>query len=130
MSVDDVIDAVVSYVEATPGLANNTYFLYSSDHGFQLGEFNILIDKRQHYDHDTRIHNLVRGPGIAPGSTFGALGTNVDQAPTWLGLAGLSKPPGMDGRSYAPLLIDADDPAVPAQTRAHVRALIHGGGEE
>lgn len=46
MSVDDVIEATVKLVEAE-GLADNTYFLYSSDHGFQLGEFNILIDKRQ-----------------------------------------------------------------------------------
>ena len=47
-----------------------------------------------------RIHNLVRGPGVAPGSTFAYLGTNVDQAPAWLGLAGLPTPARMDGRSY------------------------------
>ena len=29
------------------GVADNTYFFYSSDHGFQLGEFNIPMDKRQ-----------------------------------------------------------------------------------
>ncbi len=52
------------------------------------------------YDHDVRIHNLVRGPGVAPGSTFAYLGTNVDQAPAWLGLAGLPTPARMDGRSY------------------------------
>ena len=46
MSVDDVIEAVMGEVEAA-GVMNNTYFFYSSDHGFQLGEFNILIDKRQ-----------------------------------------------------------------------------------
>ena len=33
------------------------------DHGFQLGEFNILMDKRHVYDWDTRIHLLARGPG-------------------------------------------------------------------
>ena len=82
--------------------------------GFQLGEFNILIDKRHVYDHDTRIHNLVRGPGIAPGSTFGWPGTNVDQAPTWLGLAGVDRPDRMDGRSYAPLLIDAAADGLPS----------------
>ena len=106
---------------------DRTYFLYSSDHGFQLGEFNILIDKRQPYDHDVRIHNLIRGPGIAPGSTFAFPGTNVDQAPTWLGLAGLDAPADFDGRSYAPLLIDPDAPGVPAQTLRHVRALAPAG---
>ena len=127
MSVDDLIEAVVTFVEANATLAANTYFIYSSDHGFQLGEFNLLIDKRQVYDHDTRIHNLIRGPGIAPGSTYAWLGTNVDQAPTWLGLAGVPKPAIMDGRSYAPLLIDADDASVPARTRAHLKALAPAG---
>jgi N-acetylglucosamine-6-sulfatase len=51
MSVDDLIEEVVSFVESREALANNTYFLFSSDHGFQLGEFNILIDKRQVYVH-------------------------------------------------------------------------------
>merc|ERR1712190_382712 len=128
MSVDDVIDQVVQLVEDL-GLANNTYIMYSSDHGFQLGEFNILIDKRHMYDHDIRIHMLVRGPGIKAGSTFPYLGTNVDVAPTWLGLAGLAKPAGMDGRSFAPLLIDESDPAVPEQTRRHVRSLAPNGKE-
>ena len=38
-----------------------SYFMYSSDHGFQLGELNIAMDKRHVYDWDTRIHLLVRG---------------------------------------------------------------------
>ena len=33
----------------------------------------------------------------------------------------------MDGRSYAPLLIDAGDASVPAQTRAHCKALAPDG---
>lgn len=115
MSVDDLIESVVTFIEQQ-GLADNTYFMYSSDHGFQLGEFNLLIDKRQSYDHDIRIHLLARGPGIAAGSTFAYPGTQVDLATTWLGLAGLAKPVGMDGRSIAPLIIDPTAPGVPAQT--------------
>jgi N-acetylglucosamine-6-sulfatase len=83
--------------------------------------------QRQVYDHDVRIHNLLRGPGVAAGTTFAYLGTNVDQAPTWLGLAGLPTPATMDGRSYAPLLISADDYSVPAQTRKHIKAAAPQG---
>lgn len=126
MSVDDVIDEVVQLVEDL-GVADNTYFMYSSDHGFQLGEFNILIDKRQMYDHDIRIHLLARGPGIKAGSTFKFPGTNVDIASTWLGMAGLDRPESMDGRSIMPLLIDGHDETVPAQTRAHVMRLAPKG---
>ena len=32
------------------------YFMYSSDHGFQLGEMNLAMDKRNVYDFDVRIH--------------------------------------------------------------------------
>jgi len=127
MSVDDVINDVVNFIE-TENLADNTYSMYSSDHGFQLGEFNLLIDKRQMYDHDTRIHLLVRGPGIAPGSTFDFLGTQVDNAPTWLGLAGVKTPAGMDGKSFAPLLVNpsvGDD--IPTQTKAHIADVAPRG---
>ena len=127
MSVDDVIDEVVGEVHAA-GVAEHTYFFFSSDHGFQLGEFNLLIDKRQMYDHDIRIHLLVRGPGIAPNTTFDFFGTNVDLAPTWLGLAGIAKPAGMDGRSIAPLLVDPEDPSVPGATAAHVRQMLAPAG--
>ena len=74
MSVDDVIAAVIAEVE-TAGQLDNTYFFYSSDHGFQLGQFNIPMDKRHVYEWDTKIHLLARGPGIRPGSTFAAPGT-------------------------------------------------------
>ena len=70
---------------------------------------------------------LFRGPGIAPGSTFDFLGTNVDVAVTWLGLAGLDRAETMDGRSIVPLLISANDTAVPAPTRAHIAKLAPAG---
>ena len=95
--------------------------------GFQLGEFNILIDKRQMYDHDIRIHLLARGPGIAPGSTFPYPGTQVDMAPTWLSLVGLPKPAHMDGKSITPLLIDATVAGVPTQTVAGINQLAPQG---
>lgn len=102
----------------------------------------------QVYEYNIRIHMLVRGPGIAPNSTFDFLATNVDVrpvpfrlgrgpppcshplllctqvAPTFLGLAGLPKPPGMDGKSVLPLLLNKEDPRVPPATRAH----LHGTG--
>lgn len=104
MSVDDVIAAVIGVCEELK-IADSTYFFYSSDHGFQLGQFNIPMDKRHVYEWDTKIHLLGRGPGIAPGSYLTQPATQVDMAPTWLGLAGLAKPAQMDGKSLVPLFI-------------------------
>ena len=78
---------------------------------------------------DTKIHLLARGPGIPPGSTFSAPGTQVDLAPTFLGLAGLAKPAVMDGKSIVPLLVDgADRPGgALAATRQHIAAVAGAG---
>ena len=69
----------------------------------------------------------MQGPGIKPGTTFDYLGTNVDVAATWIGLAGLPKPATFDGRSIAPLLINASDPTVPEATRSHLEDVAPGG---
>ena len=103
MSVDDVIAAVVRQCEKL-GVLDNTYFFYTSDHGFQLGQFNIIMDKRHVYDWDTRIHLLARGPGIGKGISWPEPATQVDLAPTFLDIAGLRKSQNMDGHSLMPLL--------------------------
>jgi N-acetylglucosamine-6-sulfatase len=120
MSVDDVIADTIAACEGL-GIMDHTYFFYTSDHGFQLGQFNIIMDKRHVYDWDTRIHLLSRGPGIVAGSTFAFPATQVDLAPTFLALAKLDIPDFFDGRSMVPLLVTgaaadaaADDAAVDA----------------
>jgi len=122
MSVDDLISDVIATVDDL-GLSDSTYFFFSSDHGFQLGQFNIPMDKRHVYEWDTKIHLLARGPGIKPGSSFSQPGTQVDIAPTLLGLAGVEVPENMDGRSVAPFLVDAQDTALLDCTRSHLAAL-------
>lgn len=121
MSVDDLIADVIGLCEEL-GVADNTYFFYSSDHGFQLGELNILMDKRHVYDWDTRIHLLARGPGIRPGTTWSQPATQVDMAATWLGLAGITPPSTFDGKSIAPLIISRDA-NVSASVRGHLDAM-------
>jgi hypothetical protein len=70
-------------------------------------------------DFDTRIHLLVKGPGIAPGSVHDFIASNVDLTPTFLSLAGLELAPGMDGRSILPLLLaPAAEPAAAAAAAA------------
>lgn len=98
MSVDDLIAGV--HEKCNP---NSTYFIYTSDHGFQLGQFNMLMDKRHVYDWDTRVHLIVKGPNIRPKLEL-RLATNVDLAPTILELARVSQRSDFDGRSLAPLL--------------------------
>ena len=69
---------------------------------------------------DTRVHLLARGPHIAPGSSFAYAATFVDLAPTFLAIAGVPKPPSMDGKSLLPLLQESSEPT--AAAAAAVRA--------
>lgn len=86
LSVDDAVAAVV---EACWYELESTFLIFTSDHGFTLGEFNMLMDKRHVYDFDTRVPFLVRGPGISAGSVLNAMATLVDLAPTILEMAGV-----------------------------------------
>ena len=63
--------------------------------------------KMQAYDHSLRIPMLFAGPGIRRNSQLDWLGTQVDVAPTILGLAGIPTPADVDGRSIVPLLVSA-----------------------
>lgn len=52
-----------------------------------------------------RVPLIVRGPGVAEGSTVHEMVLNNDFAPTFAGLAGASTPSFVDGRSFMPLLM-------------------------
>ena len=47
------------------GELENTYVVFTSDHGYHMGTFALTIDKRMPYETDIRIPMMVRGPGIS-----------------------------------------------------------------
>ena len=105
LSVDDLVDAVFELLERR-GVAEETYVLFSSDHGYKQGQWRVGTSKQHPYETDIRVPLLVSGPGIAPGTTYPQISGNVDVLPTILDLAGLASsiPEDVDGRSVAPFL--------------------------
>jgi N-acetylglucosamine-6-sulfatase len=77
LSVDDLVEKLVGTLEAL-GELSNTWIFYTSDHGYHLGQYGLLKDKRMLYDFDVRVPCYVRGPGVPAGSTVGAIFTNID----------------------------------------------------
>jgi arylsulfatase A-like enzyme len=100
--VDDGVGTVLDYLDSS-GLAKNTIVIYSADNGWYLGDLG-LYDKRFMYEPGLNVPLLVRGPGIKAGQVPTQFVSNLDLAPTFLELAGLSIPDSMQGRSLVPLL--------------------------
>ena len=67
LSIDDLVAGLHQAVEDA-GIMDHTYFLYSSDHGYHLGQFRIPIEKMLPYETDIRIPLFIKGPGIAAGT--------------------------------------------------------------
>jgi iduronate 2-sulfatase len=104
--------AAVSYMDAQLGrvlvkldelkLTENTIVVLWGDHGWHLGDHGMWC-KHTNYEQATRIPLLIAAPGIAPARTSGLVET-VDIYPTLSELAGLPKPSGLDGVSFANVL--------------------------
>ena len=95
----------------TTGQLENTYIVYSSDHGYHLGEFSMLYDKRMLYETDIRVPLLVRGRH-GSGQNITLPVNHIDIPPT-ICLAG-DRANIMDGRSWAPLVSSGDRAAAAA----------------
>src|SRR5262249_26850461 len=90
---------------------DNTYLFFTSDNGFHLGQHRLRPGKQTAYEEDVHVPLLVRGPGIPAGRMVDQLTGEVDLAPTWAELAGVSVPDSVDGRSLVPLLRGGAPPA-------------------
>jgi arylsulfatase A-like enzyme len=96
---DDNIGRLLNYLDQA-GLADNTIVVYTSDHGFFLGEHG-WFDKRFMYDPSLRMPFIIRYPKeIQAGSTIDDIMLNIDFAPTFLDYAGVQAPRAMQGRSF------------------------------
>ena len=87
------------------GLADNTVIIFTSDHGFYLGERG-LAGKWFAHEESIRIPLIIHDPRgrKTPPRALTELALNIDLAPTILSYAGLPAPGVMQGRSLTPLL--------------------------
>jgi len=101
-NIDIQIGRVLGKIEAL-GELENTYVIYTSDHGIAVGRHG-LVGKQNLYEHTWRVPFLVRGPGIKAGSESSGYLYLMDILPTMCDLAGIKIPSSVDGISFRPVL--------------------------
>jgi arylsulfatase A-like enzyme len=103
LAVDKMIGELQAAVAAI-GALDRTYFVFSSDNGYHMGEHRLMPGKMTAYDTDIRVPLIVTGPGVQAGRVIDDIAENVDLCPTFAEIAGASVPSNVDGRSLVALL--------------------------
>lgn len=109
-AVDEMVARLVSDLEQA-GVLDSTFILFTSDNGYALGDHRIMREKGSAYSESSLLPMVIRGPGIAPGTTLDVLASQADLAPTFAEWAGASTPAFVDGRSLASILAGEPVPA-------------------
>jgi arylsulfatase A-like enzyme len=121
LSVDDMIGQLENELRAK-GLDRDTYFVFSSDNGFHMGEYTLTSGKQTAFETDINVPLIVTGPGVPAGHVASQLASNIDLAPTFETLAGLPVPADVDGHSLAALWHGQE----PADWRQAILVEHHG----
>lgn len=96
-SVDELVDAVMRKAEKL-GILDKTYFIYTSDNGYSVGEHRRQPGKTTGYEEDIRVPFIVRGPGIEANTTDESVYSNIDLTATIVHESGAEPTYDLDGR--------------------------------
>ena len=109
-AVDRGVEAIIEALRDT-GELDNTYVIFTSDHGYMQGEHRIPQGKMVPYDPSTQIPLLIRGPGIPRGKSTKALVGDVDLAATIMDATPARPSRPLDGRSILPFARNVNLPS-------------------
>lgn len=101
-NIDIQIGRVLEKLKAT-GELENTYIVYTSDHGMAIGRHG-LQGKQNLYQHTWRVPYIVTGPKIESGIRVKGNIYLLDSLATLCGLTNVTPPETNEGKSAAPVL--------------------------
>jgi choline-sulfatase len=105
--IDDAVGKIVGALEAR-GLLENTWIIYTSDHG-EMGGNHGLMSKVLQYEPAVRVPLIVRPPGGVPARVVDSLVEHVDVPAMVRDIAGAPAVPQSEGRSLLGY-VDGVDP--------------------
>jgi iduronate 2-sulfatase len=124
--LDAQVGRVLDALDKT-GLADDTVVVFTSDHGYHMGEHG-LYQKMSLFEESARVPLLIAAPRrCRAGSVAQAPVSQVDLFPTLAALCGIEAPKNLQGQSLVPLLAD---PATPGRGWAVTQVVrnARGGG--
>jgi arylsulfatase A len=106
------------------GIANNTYFIFTTDHGSPGRNPPLAGGKGTVSEGGLRVPFIIRGPGIRAGACSHARAIGQDLFPTITALAGVTEelPKGIEGGSLVPVLTS---PAAGVVHRLREAFVVH-----
>jgi arylsulfatase A-like enzyme len=124
--MDAQVGRVLSALEEN-GLAENTIVVFTSDHGYLLGEHN-KFQKQHLFEQSTRVPFIVSVPwlNMQHGQTSKKITELIDLYPTLAELSNLSPPETLHGSSLLPLLKDVNSAD---WTKQQAFTISRSGGE-
>ena len=120
--MDEQLGRVIDELDRL-GLRDSTTIVFTTDHGYHLGEHGFW-QKANLHEEVVRVPMIISAPGIKPGRTS-SLVELVDLYPTWTNQLGLPMPKGLHGKSLTPILRNPNAKVRDTALSIHNRA---GGG--
>lgn len=110
--LDDQIGQILEGLAAT-GKADNTYVIFTADHGLSVGRHG-LLGKQSQFDHSMRVPFLISGPDVPKNKKIETEIYLQDAMATSLDMAGVEKPNYVFFNSVMPLLNDREQEPYPS----------------
>lgn len=109
LTVDDIVEEVVLQLNKQK-LIDETFIVFTSDHGYHLGQWAMPTDKRLFYETDIRVPLIIRGPKVTLKQVIASPVMLIDLAPTIFNWAKIPiDSDDFDGKPFDHLLTGHED---------------------